>query len=176
MKSFFLILLVVSVPSLLMAQDGAIKKGGMEVNAGLGIWSNAPVIMPVHVGMDFGIAKDISVGFDLGWRLYNQDDWKHSVLVLQGRFDYHFNALLRLKNNWDVYAGLQLGPAFITASDDYTGTKEGFNFVLDGVFGFRWFFSGKMGLNSELGITGVFPDIANPPALFLNLGLTFRVK
>ena len=176
MKSFFLILVIVSAPFFLTAQGGTIKKGKMEVNAGLGIWSNSPVIMPVHAGMNFGVAKDISAGFDLGWRLYNQDDWKHSVLVLQGRFDYHFSTMLRLKNKWDVYAGLQLGPALITASDNYTGAREGFNFVLDGVFGFTWFFSGKMGLNSELGITGVFPDIANPPGLFLNFGLTFRIK
>ncbi|NOX86946.1 MAG: hypothetical protein GXO86_13450 [Chlorobi bacterium] len=178
MKKLFLFLLIVSVPVVFMAQSGAIKKGGMEVNAGLGFWSNSPVIIPLHGGMDFGITDDISVGFDVGWRLYNSVGWNHSVFVLQGRADYHFNSMIGLDNQWDIYAGLQLGPALITASGDYPeeGHLRGFNFALDAVVGGRWFFSDNVGLNAEVGLMGVIPDIIEPPNVFLNLGLTFRLK
>ena len=177
MKRSILVLFIVLIPFLMTAQEGgAIKKGGMEVNAGFGLWTNKAVIMPLHGGMDFGITDDISVGFDVGWRLYNSVGWSHSVFVLQGRFDYHFNKLIELDNKWDVYAGLQLGPAYVTASSDYPYSVKGFNFALDGVIGGRWYFSDNIGLNAEVGLMGVFPDISRPPSLFINFGVTFRIK
>jgi len=174
-RTFFLMILL--TPLYLFAQEsGAIKKGGMEVNAGLGIWSNSPTIIPLHGGMDFGISDDISLGFDVEWRLYKTLGWSHNVFVLQARGDYHFNKLIELDNKWDVYVGLQLGPAFVTAASDYTGSIKGFNFAVDGIVGGRWFFSGNTGLNAEIGLMGVFPDISRPPSVFLNVGVTFRIK
>ncbi len=177
MKRVIVLFLMTAVPLFMAAQgSGAIKKGGMEVNAGFGFWSNAPAIMPLHGGMDFGITDEISLGFDAGWRLFNTVGWRHSVFVFQARGDYHFNTLIGLDSQWDVYAGLQLGPSIITAAANYPGDIKGFNFALDGVVGGRWFFSDNIGLNAEVGLMAVFPDIARPPNAFMNAGFTFRLK
>ncbi len=95
------------------------------------------------------------VGFDLGWRLY-QDGWNHSLFVFQVRGDYYFNTLIGLDKTWDVYAGLQLGPGVMTAPSGYPGSKEGFNFTVDGLAGGRWYFSETMALNAEVGLMGRF--------------------
>ncbi len=178
MKKLLLFLLIISGPFIALAQGGAIKKGGKEINAGVGFWSNQPVIIPLHGGMDFGITDDISMGFDVGWRLYNSIGWNHNVIVIQGRFDYHFNSIARWDEKWDVYAGLKAGPAVVTATDDYPeyGNLKGFNVAVDLFVGGRWFFTNNIALNAEAGFMGVIPDIIEPPNVFLNLGLTIRMK
>ena len=85
-----------------------------------------------------------------------------SQCVFQVRGDYYFNTLIGLDKTWDVYAGLQLGPGIITAPGGYTGSVEGFNFTVDGLAGGRWYFSDSMGLNAEVGLMGVFPDLVGP--------------
>lgn len=154
-----------------MAQEGGTGASGTRVNVGTGIWTKSPVIMPIHAGMEFGVHKDISVGFDLEWRLFN-DGWSHSVFVFQARGDYYFNNLIGIQDTWDVYAGLQLGGGIITAASNYPGSNQGFNFAVDGVAGGRWYFSDSMSLNAELGLAGLFPDIVGP-TFFVNFGLTF---
>lgn len=175
MKKLLITLFILSGPLFIIAQGGgAIKKGGMEVNAGTGFWSVSPVIMPIHGGMDFGITDDISVGFDVGWRLYN-DGWGHSLFVFQARGDYHFNTLIGLDDKWDVYAGFQAGPGIMTAAINYPGTRKGFKVAVEGVAGGRWFFSKTIGLNAEVGLMSVLPDVVSPTA-FMNFGVTFAIK
>ena len=171
MRKVTFILLLAILPAFIMAQGGPIQKGGKDLNGGIGFWTTGTGFMPLHAGMDFGITDDISVGFDVGWR-FSKDGWFHNVFVFAGRGDYHFNNLLNLDKQWDVYAGLRLGPAMITASSDYPGSRKGFNFAVDGYAGGRWFFSDKFALNAELGLMGVFPDIVGPN-FFTTFGITF---
>lgn len=145
---------------------------GTRINVGTGLWGVSPVIMPLHAGMEFGITEEISIGFDLGWRLY--DDWaNHHLFVFQVRGDYYFNTLIGLDKTWDVYAGLQLGPGVFTAPSGYNDDAKGFNFTVDGVAGGRWYFSDSMALNAEVGLMGVFPAVVGPTP-FINFGITFR--
>jgi len=168
-KLTFIVLILSLFFNPLFSQDGA--KLPMRVNVGTGFWSVSPIIMPVHAGMEFGLTEEISVGFDVEWRLYN-DGWSHSVFAFQVRGDYYFNTLIGLDGIWDVYAGLQFGPSFFTATNDYPKTAKGFNFALDGLVGGRWYFSDNMALNAEVGLIGVFPDLVGPTA-FMNFGITF---
>lgn len=154
-----------------VAQEGGTGAPGTRVNVGTGLWSKSPVIMPAHAGMEFGIAEEIAVGFDIEWRLFN-DGWSHSIFVFQARGDYYFNNLIGITDTWDVYAGLQAGAGIITAPNGYPGTNKGFNFALDGYVGGRWYFSDSMALNAEVGLMGVFPDIVGPTP-FMTFGITF---
>jgi hypothetical protein len=173
MKKLVLILLLIAGCSTtsLIAQNGTAL--GTRVNVATGLWGQSPVIMPVHAGMDFGLSEEISIGFDIGWRLFN-DAANHSVFVFQFRGDYYFNTLIGLDRVWDVYAGLQMGPGIITAPANYGGSVEGFNWTLDGYAGGRWYFSEKAGLNAEVGLMGVFPDIVGPTP-FMSFGITFGI-
>lgn len=166
-KIAFLIVAFCIAYAPLSAQDAL----GTRVNVGTGLWSVSPVIMPVHAGMEFGLTEEISIGFDVEWRLHN-DGWSHSFFAFQVRGDYYFNTLIGLDGTWDVYAGLQMGPGIYTAASGYPGSKKGFNFALDGLAGGRWHFSDSMSLNAEVGLMGVFPDFSGPTP-FINFGITF---
>jgi hypothetical protein len=155
----------------IIAQNGTAE--GTRINLSTGLWSVNPVIMPVSAGMDFGITEEISLGFDIGWRLYD-DGANHSLFVFQFRGDYYFNTLIGLDRIWDVYAGLQSGPGIFTAPSNYGGTVNGFNWTLDGYAGGRWYFNESMGLNAEVGLMGVFPDLVGPTP-FMKFGLTFGI-
>lgn len=166
--SFVILIMCLSIASL-VAQD--MGKLPMRVNVGTGFWSVGPNIMPVHAGMEFGLTEVISVGIDVEWRLYN-DGWNHSLIALQLRGDYYFNKLIGLDGTWDVYAGIQIGPSFFTATNDYPKSAKGFNFALDGLVGGRWYFIDNVALNAEVGFLSIFPDLVGPTA-FANIGLTF---
>ena len=146
---------------------------GTRVNAGTGLWSVSPVIMPIHAGMEFGLSEVISIGFDLGWRMYN-DAANHHLLVFQVRGDYYFNTLIGLDETWDVYAGLQTGPGIFTAPSWYAGNAQGFQWTVDGVAGGRWYFSDGVALNLEVGLTGVFSGVVGPTP-FTTFGISFRM-
>jgi hypothetical protein len=126
--------------------------------------------MPVHAGMEFGLTAAISVGFEAEWRLYS-DGFYHNVFTLQVTGDYYFNSLIGLDDTWDVYAGLQFGPGYITAANNYPKSAEGFNLFLDGLVGGRWYFVDSMALNAEAGLLGIFPDLVGPTP-FINFGLS----
>ena len=152
-----------------ISQDGA--KLPTRVNVGTGLWGVSPIIMPVHAGMEFGLTEEISVGFDAEWRLYN-DGFYHNVFTVQFRADYYLNTLIGHNGTWDLYAGLQFGPGYLTAADNYPKSAEGFNFLLDCSVGGRWYFIDNMALNVEAGFVDVFPDLVDPTA-FINFGLSF---
>lgn len=153
----------------LFSQGG--NKLPTRVNVGAGFWSVSPVIIPVHTGIEFGLGDAISIGIDAEWRLYN-DGFYHNVFTLQARGDYYFNSLIGLEDKWDVYAGIQFGPGYLTAAGNYPKSAEGFNLFLDGLVGGRWYFVDNMALNAEAGLMGIFPDLVGPTP-FVNFGLSF---
>ncbi len=143
---------------LLMAQY-ALPKGKAQLNGGVGLSSWG---LPFYVGVDVGVHPDISVGGELSFRTYNET-WRHrgstynfrrSVVGVAGNFNYHFNSLLDIDREWDVYAGINIG--FYSWSE-----PRGNNFVYDGRYnsglgvggqvGARYYFSKKAAFNLELG-------------------------
>jgi hypothetical protein len=126
-------------------------KGGKQLNAGVGFsgWG-----VPIYVGMDFGVYKDITVGFEGSFRSDNEkigvENYRSSIFGILGNGNYHFNSLLELPSQWDVYAGLNLGYYVWSTSSNYPGSGVS-GIGLGAQIGGRYFFKNNFGLNLEFG-------------------------
>ena len=144
-------------------------KGNLQLNAGTGIsgWG-----IPVYVGLDYGVTNEITVGAELSYRhdstTYDfgriefpygrisgeKITYSHNVFGIFTNGNYHFNRLLRLPRQLDLYAGASLGFFFgsVTSSEGnikYTGDDySGFSAALQ--TGARYFFTDNFGVNLEL--------------------------
>jgi len=141
--------------------------GRAQLNAGLGLstWG-----VPVYLGIDFGAARDFTVGGELSFRSYNDNyngsGYNHSVIGISGNGNYHFNTVLDIPNDWDFYAGLSLGYYVWTSTSDYPGNRSS-GIGLGAQVGGRYYFSQKVGLNLELGGGSTFSGG--------KIGLTFKL-
>ncbi len=128
-----------------------LSKGSKQVNAGVGFsgWG-----VPIYAGMDFGVYKDITVGFEGSFRSYSQKfgtmTFKSSIFGISGNGNYHFNSLIGIPSEWDVYAGLNLGYYFWSTSSNYAGTGAS-GLGLGAQVGGRYFFKNNFGVNLEFG-------------------------
>lgn len=128
-----------------------IPAGTKYVNFGVG-FSNYGV--PLYGGMDFGIGHNISLGFNVSHRFnYDFADWGAA-----GTFNYHFNQVLNIPSQWDVYAGFNIGTVFGNSHSDLD---------LGGQIGFRYFFNSSVGLNLQFGGGNNFSDGT--------IGITFKL-
>jgi outer membrane immunogenic protein len=147
-NALLLIALLGSTVALAQAPPG---KGGAQLNAGLGFSSWG---VPVHVGLDFGVHPDITIGPDISYRNYRYRaggfKWDQSLIVVGFNGNYHFNTLLNIPSEWNFYAGLTLGYYIWSDLDDYVGAYAS-GVRLAGQIGGRYFFSDKFGLQLELG-------------------------
>ncbi len=131
-------------------------KGGKQLNAGFGLSSWG---LPVYVGMDFGVHEDISVGFEGSFRAYRHRYasvyYNHSIIGLSGNANYHFNTLFHMPEEFDLYAGLNVGFYIWNSPRDYYGpSSSGLGF--GGQLGFRYYFNENFGLNLEGGTGNAF--------------------
>jgi hypothetical protein len=130
----------------------ALDKGKAQINAGLGFsnWG-----LPVYLGFDYGVHKDISLGAEASFRTYNENyrgfKYRHNIIGLAANGNYHFNGLLDIPKEWDFYAGLNVG-FFIwnTNNDQYAGSGTS-GLGLGAQLGGRYYFNEKFGLNLEVG-------------------------
>lgn len=129
----------------------ALPKGSSQLNAGIGLstWG-----IPVYVGFDYGAGTDISAGAEVSFRNhYNRwagSRYRHSIIGISGNVNYHFNGILDIPEEIDLYAGLNLGFYVWNSRDNYPGNN------LSGVgigaqLGGRYYFNSKTALNLELG-------------------------
>lgn len=122
------------ISGLLFAQGEApLSKGGKQLNFGIGFSGRG---IPAYIGMDFAVHNDWTVGPVV--KVVIDDDFGFGAL---GRVDYHWNRLMGIPSNWDVYLGGNVG--FISGND--------FEFDLGLQIGGRWYWSDKWGLNLEFG-------------------------
>ncbi|MBB6459565.1 hypothetical protein [Flammeovirga kamogawensis] len=110
------------------------------LNAGFGFSNHG---IPFYLGAEYnGLHPDISVGgvfsFHNKW-----DDKNHNAWTLSALGNYHFNRLLNLTSEWDVYAGANVG--FYGYSNNSTGFGGGIQ------VGGRWFINDFIGLNLQFG-------------------------
>lgn len=147
--SVFLLFLVLTV--LTVNAQSPLVKGGKQLNAGIGFsgWG-----IPLYAGMDFGVYKDITVGFEGSFRSYNQTiagtKYGSTIFGLSGNGNYHFNTVLEIPKNWDFYAGLNLGFYFWSSPSNYPGNGSS-GIGLGAQIGGRYFFKDNFGLNLEFG-------------------------
>jgi len=111
-----------------------------QLNAGIGLsgWG-----VPVYVGLDFGIHRDVSFGLEGSFRSYGQN--------------YHFNRILEIPRNWDFYAGLNLGYYFWSSSSNYPGSGTS-GLGLGAQIGGRYYINNHFGLNLEVGGGNAFSE------------------
>lgn len=134
----------------------ALSKGEAQINAGLGFSSWG---VPVYAGFDVGVHPDISVGGEFSFRSYRDNyfgnRYNHSIIGISGNGNYHFNTLLEIPEEWDFYAGLNLGFYFWNSDNDYPG-NESSGVGLGAQVGGRYYFSERVGVNLEFGGGNVF--------------------
>jgi outer membrane immunogenic protein len=148
MKKLFAIVVLGFITSTAFAQ-GTLDKGAAQLNAGLGFsnWGT-----PVYIGADFGVHEDITIGPRISRRNYGYriagNRYRQSLTVLSFNGNYHFNRILGIAPEWDIYGGLTLS-YYIWSSAEFGGQASGMG--LDAQIGARYFFSDKVGINLELG-------------------------
>lgn len=129
-----------------------LRKGDMQLNAGLGIsgWG-----IPIYGGLEFGFMKDITLGGDVSYRSYsdkfNSNSYRHNIFGFYFFGNYHFNDLLEIRTKKiDVYGGLGVGYFLWSSSGAYRGSGgSGLGIGLQ--IGGRYFFANNLGFNLELG-------------------------
>lgn len=129
------------------------------INAGIGFsgWG-----VPIYVGLDVPIHEDITIGGVFSYQSYSEDwfgyGWKHTIIGINGRGDYHFNNLLDISPEWDLYSGVSVGYyIWNTKYNDGFGSNISYSGGGVGGVGFsfqagaRYFVSDNFGLNLEFG-------------------------
>ena len=141
--------------------------GNSQLNLGVG-FSNWGI--PVYVGFDHAVSRDITLGAELSYRAYNEH-WNnyyydHNIIGISGNLNYHFNRILGISPQWDIYAGPNVGFYIWTSPNGYTGNRSS-GLGLGGQFGLRYYFSNKIGINLEFGGGNAFNGG--------KIGLSFRL-
>jgi hypothetical protein len=134
MKKITLLVGMILLAATMFAQGAApLSKGEKQLNFGLGFSGRG---IPVYGSMDFAIHNDWTVAPVV--KLVIDDDFGIGVL---GRVDYHWNRLMNIPSNWDVYLGAGVG--FISG--------DNFDLSLGIQIGGRYYWSQKWGINLEFG-------------------------
>lgn len=150
MKKIHLTLILIIYTAVAFAQS-PINKGQLQFNAGVGLSSWG---IPVYLGIDYGIHKDITIGGEVSFRSYH-DNWggrgyNHSIFGISGNGNYHFNSLLKIPPTWDFYAGLNIGFYIWRSNSEYLGSHSS-GLGLGAQVGGRYYFTDRFGINLELG-------------------------
>lgn len=142
----------------------ALPKNSNQLNLGVGI-SNLGI--PLYIGIDHGVSNDISLGLELSYRDFNENNnFSHNVIGFSGNGNYHFNNGRSLKGKFDVYLGLNIGFYVWSSPNNYTGSHNS-GLGLGAQVGARYFLSPNVGLNLEFGGGNAFSGG--------KFGLTFKL-
>lgn len=152
MKRFLLLVIV----ALLFVSTSAYSQSQLPVdrtqlNLGVGLseWG-----VPFYLGLDYSVHRDITIGGEVSYRAYsehwNQLNYDHNVIGISGNANYHFNSLLQIPQNWNFYAGLNLGFYVWNSPDNYPGDHVS-GLGIGAQIGGRYYLTDKFGLNLELG-------------------------
>lgn len=137
-KLFLVIVCVLGLTSFANAQE----KGDIQINAGIEFLSHNT---PVYAGLDYFLIDNVSIG---GVFTFIKNS---STFGANG--NYHFNQLLTLPEEWDVYAGVNLN----ISPETYLG----------GQVGGRYFFTPNWAANLEFSGNKLYSGIL--------IGASFRL-
>jgi hypothetical protein len=167
MKKFFAVIALFSLTLLTTSSFAqmAIDKGTKFVNLGIGLGGGGylgTTALGFNAAADFGVAKNITVGAQGGYRSYGSSyGYSLSAFDIGARGSYHFNELLSTPENVDLYAGLGL-TYFAFSGSGYVGDSF---IYLPFHLGGRYMFAEK---------TGVFAELGSAVST-LKLGITFKL-
>ncbi len=153
--------------SVVAFSQSPLSKGKSQLNVGVGLseWG-----VPVYIGLDHGISRDLTLGAEISYRKYNEswnnNKYDHSITGISGNLNYHFNSLLSIPHQWDVYVGPNLGYYRFSSPDSYDGHFNS-EVGLGAQLGFRYFLSSNVALNLEFGGGNAFSGG--------KFGLTFKL-
>jgi len=148
-RTILTIILLISATA--MYAQCPIDVGQAQFNAGVGLSSWG---VPVYLGLDYGVHKDITIGAEFSFRSYHEN-WKsyrynHSVIGISGNANYHLNSVLNIPTNWDFYLGPNIGFYVWNSPNDYDGSHSS-GLGIGGQIGGRYYFTEKFGINLEFG-------------------------
>jgi len=139
---------------LLMAFAFGAQAQYKQLNVGVGLDGNS---VPLFVGLDLPVAKNFTMGGELGWRRYNQHwtkyDYYEDAVHFLVNGNYHFGEVLKLPKQWDIYGGLNIG--FVKWSNNWDNTWGKYSeshttgLMLGAQVGVRYYFNDKIGLGLE---------------------------
>lgn len=155
MKKQLLLLVFILVSGWAFSQN-PFPKGRNQLNIGVGLSSWG---VPIYFGIDHGVGSDFSIGGELSFRDYDEKwsgyRYSHSITGISGNANYHFNRILELNSDWDIYAGVNLGFYIWSSPDEYRGNHSS-DLGLGAQIGMRYYLSRKVGLNLEFGSGNAF--------------------
>lgn len=128
-----------------------IDVGQMQLNAGFGLSNYG---FPVYVGLDYGIHPDITIGGEVSFRSYRENyfgtKYGHNIFGFSANGNYHFNTIMGIPDNFDFYAGANVGFVMWNSPRSYGGSRSsGLGLGLQ--VGGRYYFNEKFGINLEFG-------------------------
>lgn len=148
MKKILAIILLI-VLSINAQSQNALATGRSQLNFGVGL-SNWGI--PLYLGLDYGISKDITLGAEVSVRNYNEDwnngTYRQQIIGFIGNGNFHFNNALNIPANYDFYAGLNVGFNIWTSPTTYGGSHSS-GLAIGAQIGGRYYFNNKLGLNLE---------------------------
>jgi hypothetical protein len=156
MKKLYPLLIMLVMATTTTSAQNPVATGQSQINAGVGFsgWG-----IPLYVGLDYGIHKDITIGGEFSFRSYGEryenDRYNHSIFGFSGNANYHFNHILNIPLNWDLYAGLRLGFYYWNSNHHYNG-RHSSGLGIGAQVGGRYYFTDNIGINLELGGSNAF--------------------
>ncbi len=126
-----------------------LEQGGTQLNAGIGFsgWG-----VPVYFGLDYGIARDWTLGGQLSFQTdnyaYQNNHYNSHAVGIGANGNYHFNRILNMPSNFNFYAGASL--TYYAWSND-NGYHDDDTVGLGLQVGGRYFFTKNFGINLEFG-------------------------
>jgi outer membrane immunogenic protein len=142
------------------------------LNLGIGL-SNWGV--PVYGGLEAYVHPDFTLGGVVSYRRHFSDwnDYRYdfSITTISAVGNYHFNRVLNIPHNWDLYLGANLGYSIANyvrpvGAPVYDYRRVG-GLAAGLQLGGRYYFSRNAGLNLEIGGGNVLSDA--------RFGITFRL-
>jgi len=148
---FHLVLILVILFSSKAYSQSPLPVGKNQLNIGVGLSSWG---VPFYIGLDHSVHPDITIGGEFSYRSYKEswrnENYDHSVMGFSVNGNYHFNTLLNIPQNWDFYAGLNVGFYAWNSPSEYRGNYNS-GLGLGAQVGGRYYFNNKIGLNLEFG-------------------------
>ena len=166
-----IVILSFSILSILVASaQGPLQYEASQFNLSSGYTTTG---IPVFLSYEFGIADDFSFGAEGSYRIYqetlNSVDFDHGIMGFRFFGNYHFNTMLSLPENLNLYAGLNTGFYKWFSEEGYLEFAEERN-------------SSTMGVGAQLGFRYYFKDFGvyvegngGTEIIGGRLGLTYRI-